>query len=365
MVMLNGPDAFTLTRPIVLQMLRNRGTYEKTQVNTGRIAAYAPQDHIKLKYDKENDTGTLQLQLIALDNVKRVRVDVYIGVRSAHFLELFKSLPSKVTKRRTGGTNRTVGGSSIEMQPLSTVDPADDETDPATTTATTATAAAAAVVVVEEKTKASDLRLFPAKKYVYGTSKSFSMTSASHPGEQEAQDTEEATEGGDGRDGDKGYLTHEAVITISGEALRAAKSKKRCDLVCVVEVSVDADSSELESKTSTTGGAVDLVEDYAQYSLLPFTTGGALSASYSCTKQAIRMQDTMLEMKQVYGLENAVTETPDCLACMSDPVDIILLPCRHVCVCKDCHAQCNACPICRSPIKSYMQFVQPDKPKML
>lgn len=43
----------------------------------------------------------------------------------------------------------------------------------------------------------------------------------------------------------------------------------------------------------------------------------------------------------------------DCIVCLTDLKDIILLPCRHVCVCYACLKSIHKCPVCRSNIKSH------------
>lgn len=49
---------------------------------------------------------------------------------------------------------------------------------------------------------------------------------------------------------------------------------------------------------------------------------------------------------------------PDCCACLRDDVNFLFLPCRHVCVCKNCQSRCEKCPICRSEIfERYEVFI--------
>jgi hypothetical protein len=53
----------------------------------------------------------------------------------------------------------------------------------------------------------------------------------------------------------------------------------------------------------------------------------------------------------------------ECIICMTDVRDTILLPCKHVCVCKGCHASISKCPICRERIGSFMRFTPKDGEK--
>ncbi|KAJ7542726.1 hypothetical protein O6H91_09G009500 [Diphasiastrum complanatum] len=41
-------------------------------------------------------------------------------------------------------------------------------------------------------------------------------------------------------------------------------------------------------------------------------------------------------------------EQRTCRVCQCNDVSILLLPCRHLCLCKDCETRLDACPICRS-----------------
>nr|XP_009380014.1 PREDICTED: BOI-related E3 ubiquitin-protein ligase 1-like [Musa acuminata subsp. malaccensis] len=44
-----------------------------------------------------------------------------------------------------------------------------------------------------------------------------------------------------------------------------------------------------------------------------------------------------------------------CKACGERDVSILLLPCRHLCLCKDCEAKADACPVCGSAKNAYLQ----------
>lgn len=44
-----------------------------------------------------------------------------------------------------------------------------------------------------------------------------------------------------------------------------------------------------------------------------------------------------------------------CVVCRTNPREIILLPCGHVCLCEDCAGDINNdCPLCRTPISQKM-----------
>lgn len=80
-------------------------------------------------------------------------------------------------------------------------------------------------------------------------------------------------------------------------------------------------------------------------------------------------------LQEIYGIENKNTEKskdeedPDdevedsgaeCVICMSDMRDTLILPCRHLCLCSTCaeslRFQASSCPICRSPFRALLQI---------
>jgi len=47
-----------------------------------------------------------------------------------------------------------------------------------------------------------------------------------------------------------------------------------------------------------------------------------------------------------------------CIICMENPKNIVLLPCKHMCMCKQCYEQSalTLCPICRVVVQSFMEI---------
>eukprot|EP00002_Diphylleia_rotans_P000665 TRINITY_DN10340_c0_g1_i1.p1 TRINITY_DN10340_c0_g1~~TRINITY_DN10340_c0_g1_i1.p1 ORF type:complete len:432 (+),score=78.12 TRINITY_DN10340_c0_g1_i1:53-1348(+) len=75
-------------------------------------------------------------------------------------------------------------------------------------------------------------------------------------------------------------------------------------------------------------------------------------------KRFIELSDGRIEeMHDIYGLEEH--ETPECLVCFTDPKDIAFLPCLHCCVCQSCFKHLDKCPICRTPVGSYIRLRGP------
>lgn len=61
-----------------------------------------------------------------------------------------------------------------------------------------------------------------------------------------------------------------------------------------------------------------------------------------------------IEMLEIFGYE----DNTDCVVCLSEEAEIILLPCRHVCVCATCFKEVDKCPVCRAEFETYIKFQQ-------
>ena len=89
-------------------------------------------------------------------------------------------------------------------------------------------------------------------------------------------------------------------------------------------------------------------------------------------KQKIFVDGLCYLLQEIYGIENknlnkisaAVDDDnedtgSECVICMCDMRDTLILPCRHLCLCNSCadslRYQANNCPICRSPFKALLQ----------
>ncbi|CAM9799855.1 unnamed protein product, partial [Laminaria digitata] len=60
------------------------------------------------------------------------------------------------------------------------------------------------------------------------------------------------------------------------------------------------------------------------------------------------------------GGEEAAEE---CVICLTDPKDTVLLPCRHLCVCAECFRHVDKCPVCRSAFDNYVVLSGPAQPE--
>ncbi|KAM5228376.1 E3 ubiquitin-protein ligase MGRN1 isoform 2-T2 [Ctenodactylus gundi] len=77
-------------------------------------------------------------------------------------------------------------------------------------------------------------------------------------------------------------------------------------------------------------------------------------------------------LQEIYGIENKNNQetkpsddensdnSNECVVCLSDLRDTLILPCRHLCLCTSCadtlRYQANNCPICRLPFRALLQI---------
>ncbi|XP_058811655.1 probable E3 ubiquitin-protein ligase MGRN1 [Topomyia yanbarensis] len=88
-------------------------------------------------------------------------------------------------------------------------------------------------------------------------------------------------------------------------------------------------------------------------------------------KQKIFVDGLCYLLQEIYGIENKLInksigdeDTDDngseCVICMCDTRDTLILPCRHLCLCNSCadslRYQANNCPICRAPFRALLQI---------
>lgn len=83
-------------------------------------------------------------------------------------------------------------------------------------------------------------------------------------------------------------------------------------------------------------------------------------------RQLLWTDDACYELREIYGLGksgpgfNDNASGKECVVCMTEPKDIALLPCRHMCLCSDCattlRLQSNKCPICREIIEAVLEI---------
>ncbi|KAJ3361044.1 hypothetical protein GGF32_007851 [Allomyces javanicus] len=107
-----------------------------------------------------------------------------------------------------------------------------------------------------------------------------------------------------------------------------------------------------------------------QWTYLVLDHGGD---SVRCVKQKLWIGTTPMLLQEIYGFAEVPTGSPDaaaaaaamlpeCIVCMADAKDTIVLPCRHLCLCKECalllRKQSHKCPICRQDFHSLLHIAR-------
>lgn len=89
-------------------------------------------------------------------------------------------------------------------------------------------------------------------------------------------------------------------------------------------------------------------------------------------KQKLFVDGLCYLLQEIYGIENKNVnlikdatddddvDGSDCVICMSDARNTLILPCRHLCLCNNCadslRYQSNNCPICRAPFRALLEI---------
>ena len=94
-----------------------------------------------------------------------------------------------------------------------------------------------------------------------------------------------------------------------------------------------AEAVDVDSPSSSDGPTDFSLQDYE-------CVGASSSGTASCSSHQI--DESELE-----------TVLQECIVCQHKPLNYVLLPCRHACVCQMCFRRLDRCPMCRSHIESY------------
>ncbi|KAI1714510.1 zinc finger, c3HC4 type (RING finger) domain-containing protein [Ditylenchus destructor] len=84
-------------------------------------------------------------------------------------------------------------------------------------------------------------------------------------------------------------------------------------------------------------------------------------------KQKLIVHGVTYLLQEIFGIENKETDSQgmdenggECIICMANSRDTVILPCRHLCICNGCaetlRYKLNNCPICRSPFKALLKL---------
>ncbi|XP_048871079.1 probable E3 ubiquitin-protein ligase MGRN1 isoform X1 [Brienomyrus brachyistius] len=116
----------------------------------------------------------------------------------------------------------------------------------------------------------------------------------------------------------------------------------------------------------------DEVSGHAHVLLAAFERHVDGSFSVKPLKQKQIVDRVSYLLQEIYGIENKNNQetkptddensdnSNECVVCLSDLRDTLILPCRHLCLCNSCadtlRYQANNCPICRLPFRALLQI---------
>ncbi|KAJ2718660.1 hypothetical protein GGI07_005651 [Coemansia sp. Benny D115] len=111
----------------------------------------------------------------------------------------------------------------------------------------------------------------------------------------------------------------------------------------------------------------------SQISFIDFYRDGGVLLTPRCVKQKLCLDGMLYVQHEIFGLREAVEshlnlrteDSPQCAICLSDDRDTVLLPCRHMCMCRECantyRQQSNKCPICRTVVETILHIQPADQ----
>uniref|UniRef100_M4BTA1 RING-type E3 ubiquitin transferase n=1 Tax=Hyaloperonospora arabidopsidis (strain Emoy2) TaxID=559515 RepID=M4BTA1_HYAAE len=78
------------------------------------------------------------------------------------------------------------------------------------------------------------------------------------------------------------------------------------------------------------------------------------------TKRSDRAEDDHVGISPSTGSGIGLSQEAECIICLCEPRDTIILPCRHMCLCSDCaetlSKRCSMCPVCRTRVEAMLQM---------
>lgn len=111
----------------------------------------------------------------------------------------------------------------------------------------------------------------------------------------------------------------------------------------------------------------EIYETLLPPAITPSTAGSGTKASrmaeMSVDSFAIHPSGAMYNTAEVYGLSPSSTPLgpqggmftrEECVVCLTEPKCVVLIPCRHLCVCSSCLIFVDKCPVCRAFFQEYV-----------
>uniref|UniRef100_G3NFG2 E3 ubiquitin-protein ligase n=1 Tax=Gasterosteus aculeatus aculeatus TaxID=481459 RepID=G3NFG2_GASAC len=118
---------------------------------------------------------------------------------------------------------------------------------------------------------------------------------------------------------------------------------------------------------------VDEGEEHLGHSHILLATFEKTRSRHSLLRSFPQVDGVSYLLQEIYGIENKYNSqeskvaddeisdnSAECVVCLSDVRDTLILPCRHLCLCNACadtlRYQANCCPICRLPFRALLQI---------
>ncbi|KAJ2745834.1 hypothetical protein GGI20_001835 [Coemansia sp. BCRC 34301] len=104
----------------------------------------------------------------------------------------------------------------------------------------------------------------------------------------------------------------------------------------------------------------------SQISFIEFYKEGPSHVTPRCIRQKLCIDGVLFQQYEIFGLSETVQsranpnadEPLQCAICLTDERDTAMLPCRHLCMCRECAStyrqQSNKCPICRTVVDTIL-----------
>ncbi|XP_061711686.1 uncharacterized protein LOC133520982 [Cydia pomonella] len=176
------------------------------------------------------------------------------------------------------------------------------------------------------------------------------------------------------------YYPRDPAMTSQTYHYKKGANQQFCQLAHVFDPSRHADEELLyNADTEIIPVAIYCVVDEGQDEIRQSHTTIAVVEKHSdgtyvlkALKQKLFVDGLCYLLQEIYGIENKNLDTKptsdeeteeggsECVICMCDVRDTLILPCRHLCLCNSCadslRYQANNCPICRAPFRALLQI---------
>jgi hypothetical protein len=115
----------------------------------------------------------------------------------------------------------------------------------------------------------------------------------------------------------------------------------------------------METKTNRPDVQKKILYTYFGFKL----TGGKYEAKF--LKQKFEVNHNTFILDDIYGIANSELsiegnqELKDCTICLTNKIDTIVIPCKHMCICIECAKDLRdrnnqKCPMCRNVVENYL-----------